>query len=399
MHKIFIKIPAIFFTFANLALASPLPDEYYERLKDVKSKESFFFDFMSDYDDPHPSRFNSLTYGDIGKVLHDFKITEPLEPQESRGGSSIVLYTHSYAIRLPKDISQKSLDFAKRETEKLLWVKSWTKDKPPYGVSLCLPKVFIALRKTCFNAYMKTFHISISERLKPVANFEEEINYYIDHGTDRGKEILSSFGYRIGQNQANYSIEFDGNSKRTAIHGDLNPKNIFLTKLPSENNRAEFTLIDNADFKRGVDANPGHFVTDPVYFTNIFVLWKCRQLSVRIKKHQLQNIESALFYFYQAYLIELDNSTRFLVRDYFLERKHLTVTEEQLGNLNRVIFRDSESLEKKYFYEMFNPLEERAVGQAFQAHSIPLQMPNKEVKENKKQTMIKKKQKKVSFNF
>ncbi len=376
-RKMFFALTAFSFLLnINIIQASTgtLPDEAYERKYTTNSHL-----VRGGIESELP--FTNL---DLKFVLDKLDIKEHLNHERTSTPYGSVFFTDSYAIKIPAQTLMDQIDIGAEETKRLLWVKAWTKAKPPYGLSMCLPSVFVNLEKIyrMNPSIKKNYHINVAKRIKGVCNFYNEIKNSLYYGNESSKKLVSDFGYRVGQNQVNFLIP---QTKKTAMHGDLNPKNVIVTKEGIGGNRSEFTLIDNAYFRRGTDEKPGELVTDPVYFTHISTLWSLYEkengqtLDEKIHTFRM-NIETFIFAFYQAYLLEFDTDSRMYMHSIYSNRQHLEITQENLTNLvdgvTILISPDIFGCRDDVFYSVFNPIEEKAIGLAFQHHNIPRQISN-----------------------
>jgi hypothetical protein len=303
--------------FANSCEASGVPDEIIIRNITLNPATDLTF-----------SKPNHLA---ATKALRNAGCLENLDSAYPKSGGFADAYlAPSFVVRISR--SGYSVNpSGDQELMNLIALKNSVKKTPLAGLTLCLPKVL-------FNPYLSDgyanpcpYNIYVSTRLKPVKEMEDVIRDALIYNSPYNFNIINSFGARLSQMQANsirkaYTANYSGYVADG--HMDLNCRNILLMAMPTFGVPAAFSLIDNADFKRGAAYDkPIPVEVDVFYFLlkNMFVISgnnAYQNLSQIEKKQRMQTYYTN---FFVGYLSEFSANVRSELKPIYTSMEALNI--------------------------------------------------------------------------
>ena len=126
----------------------------------------------------------------------------------------------------------------------------------------------------------------------------------------RDLNTIKSLGKKLAEFQQTTEISNSNNIDIGLQHGDFNPANILITKI-NHNGEADFTLIDNGDFR--VD---GRIISDPVYFS----YWTVEFLLSNPDSSTLNRFKTITNSFYSGYVEKLPEAVVKNMKKYIFDK-------------------------------------------------------------------------------
>lgn len=240
-------------------------------------------------------------------------VIEPENKGDIEGGNGVFSFTTDRKYAVKRSTNLNANDPNQNEIIALNKAASKIQSSNPKGFNFNLPEaVFTIVDKS---GKTQDCNIQIFPKVSTLnespewghlhlRDFGDVIRRYFSSKDEICLKIIFSLGKKLAEFQQSQEVKFDKerNYHIGLQHGDFNAGNILITGLDAASN-AEFTLVDNVDFRPD-----GRLVADPIYF--IYFNTICIPgLSADFEEHK-SSMTEIVDSFYTGYVSNLKEEIR-----------------------------------------------------------------------------------------